>query len=70
MPKATLEQRVAALEEQVARLKKSLSKEKDWRRTLGMFANDPIMKEIDEETLKIREADRQRAQRKRTTARR
>jgi hypothetical protein len=67
MSKLTLEQRVAALEEQVARLKRSLSREKDWRSTLGMFSNDPVMKEIDEETLKIREADRRRARSKRKT---
>jgi hypothetical protein len=29
-----------------------------------MFANDQIMKEIDEETRKIREADRERARKK------
>ena len=60
MSQPTLEERVATLEGQVARLKKSLPAEKDWRRAVGMFANDPIMKEIDEETLKIREADRRR----------
>jgi len=65
MPKPTLEQRVAALEQQVARLKQTVPRQKDWRRTLGMFSNDPVMKEIDEETLKIREADRRRARKKR-----
>ena len=65
MSQQTLEQRVAALEQQVARLSnllpgEKLPPEKDWRSTLGMFANDPIMKEIDEEGRKIREEDRRR----------
>ena len=64
MPEQTLEQRVAALEEQVAQLTSFLPGErlppdKDWRSTIGMFANDPIMKEIDEEGRKIRELDRE-----------
>jgi hypothetical protein len=36
----------------------------DWKSVVGMFANDSIMKEIDEETRKIREADRARARKK------
>ncbi|MEX2169612.1 MAG: hypothetical protein WD851_09890 [Pirellulales bacterium] len=64
MPEQTLEQRVAALEQQVERLTNLLPGErlppdKDWRSTLGMFANDPIMKEIIEEGRKIRELDRE-----------
>jgi hypothetical protein len=64
-PPATLEERVAALEETVALLlsqSDSVVAKKDWRSTLGMFADDPIMKEIDEEGRRIREADRQQAQ--------
>jgi hypothetical protein len=64
-PAATLEERVAALEETVALLlsqSDSVIAKKDWRSTLGMFANDPIMKEIDEEGRRIRAADRQQAQ--------
>jgi hypothetical protein len=63
-PPTTLEERVAALEETVARLlseSDTVVAKKDWRSTLGMFANDPIMKEIDEEGRRIREADRQQA---------
>jgi hypothetical protein len=37
--------------------------EKNWRSTIGMFADDPLMKEIDEEGRKIREADREQARR-------
>jgi hypothetical protein len=65
IPAATLEERVAALEETVALLlsqSDSVVAKKDWRSTLGMFADDPIMQEIDEEGRRIREADRQQAQ--------
>jgi len=61
-----LEQRVDVLEKQVAevlqRILTSKPKE-DWRSTVGMFANDPVMREIDEEGQKIREADRKEARR-------
>ena len=65
MSQPSLEECVIALEEAVARLTNYLPGEKppaepDWRSTIGMFANDPIMKEIDEEGRKIREADRRR----------
>jgi hypothetical protein len=62
IPPTTLEERVAALEETVARLlsqSDSVVAKKDWRRTVGMFADDSIMKEIDEEGRRIRAADRQ-----------
>ena len=66
MSGATLEDRVEALENQVAELMERIllpAPEKDWRSTLGMFVNDPVMKEIDEEGRKIREADREQARR-------
>jgi len=65
MAQPSLEERVASLEQQVEQLTKrllpgeKLPPEKDWKSTLGMFANDPIMKEIIEEGRKIRELDRQ-----------
>ena len=70
MPQPTLKERVAALEKEVARLSRRVRPDgepgrDDWKSTLGMFSNDPIMKEIDEEALKIREADRRWARRKR-----
>ena len=67
MPKNNLEQRVALLEAEVASLKATLERvqrPKDWRRTIGMFAGDDMMKQIDEEARKIREADRARARRR------
>jgi hypothetical protein len=59
----TLEERVIKLEKLVEELmhKTDLSvREKDWRRTVGMFKGDAIMKEIIEEGRRIREEDRRR----------
>jgi hypothetical protein len=64
-PPTTLEERVAALEETVAQILSQSDSgvaRKDWRSTLGMFADDSIMKEIDAEGRRIREAGRQQAQ--------
>ncbi len=61
-----LEERVHTLEKQVAELMKRIlapPPEKDWRSTIGMFANDPVMKEIDEEGSRIREAEREQIRR-------
>ncbi len=58
-----LKARVAALERQVAQLQASNGSPPvtDWRSTMGMFGDDPIMKAAFDEALKIREADRRRA---------
>jgi hypothetical protein len=69
MTQQTLEERVAALEIQVARLADLLRPaaepgRDDWKSVVGMFGDDPIMKEIDEEARKIREKDRERASRR------
>jgi hypothetical protein len=65
MPKPTLEQRVAALEEQVRAIVAgqvgSGKRVKDWRLTAGAFTGDDVMKEIFAEGRKIREAERKRA---------
>jgi hypothetical protein len=65
MPEPTLDQRVAILEQEVALLSRlvphSNSANKNWRSALGMFSNDPIMKEIIEAGQEIRELDRQQA---------
>jgi hypothetical protein len=61
MAEATLEERVATLEQLVAQLVHTTEKmapPKDWRQTVGMFADDPIMREIIAEGQRIREADR------------
>lgn len=64
MSQPTLDERVSALEHEVARLSQQQlaarpAPGKDWRSTLGMFAGDPIMKEIIEEGRKIRQRDRE-----------
>ena len=44
-----LEQRVAELERKVAELSTSENgsgRHKDWRRTIGIFANDPVFDEV------------------------
>ena len=67
MSQRDLKQRVADLETQVAAIQKSLTngeRPKDWRRTMGMFGDDPLMKEILNEALKFRERDRQKARRR------
>jgi hypothetical protein len=69
----TLEQRVAMLEQQVAELKVKLANgegTKDWRRTIGMFAGDEVMKRILDEALRFREQDRERARRRYAKGRR
>jgi hypothetical protein len=65
MPRATLEERVAALEKQVADLLANPSgtgRVKDWRRTRGFFTGDDLMKQVFEEGRKIRDGERKRAQ--------
>jgi hypothetical protein len=65
MARATLEQRVAALERQVNALLANhtrTTRAKDWRRTRGVFTGDDLMKQVFEEGRKIRERERKRAQ--------
>lgn len=67
MKQLTLEQRVAALERQMAELRNTESpvvRAKDWRRTIGMFDGDEVMKRILDEALKYREQNRKEARRK------
>ena len=67
MRNLSLEERVAALEQQVAELKAqhgdTLGK-KEWRETIGMFTDDPGMQELFAEAIKLREADRKKARRR------
>ncbi len=65
MAQLTFEERLEALEKAVAQLterSKPALENKDWCSTVGMFANDPVMKEIQEEGRKIRETERRDAQ--------
>jgi hypothetical protein len=69
MPQPSPEERIVALEKEVARLAAAIRASRepgrnDWKSVVGTFANDPMMKEIDEEVRKIRELDRRRARRK------
>jgi hypothetical protein len=64
MVEKTLEERVARLEQRLDELaggrgSKPQPRVKDWRRTVGMFRGDPIMKEIIDGALRLREEERQ-----------
>ena len=65
MPPLSLEQRVAVLEQELSELKSRPRhpRDKDWRRTVGMFTDNPAMKELFAEAMKLREADRRKARR-------
>jgi hypothetical protein len=73
MSDLSLEQRVAALERQMASLlakQANGAEKKDWRRTVGMFTDNPGMQELFAEAQKIREADRKKARGRQTKKRR
>lgn len=56
-----LEERVAALESQYARLLRLVENRPtptSWRDVIGMFADDPHIAELHRETERLREADR------------
>jgi len=58
MSRRSLEERVSALEQQMATIKAQQangSEPKDWRRTVGKF---PQLQEVFAEAMKLREADR------------
>ena len=73
MVQATLDERLTRVEQLVDELvRKANGAEptKDWRRTIGMFDGDPVMKQIEEAGRKIREAERRRARARRPSSRR
>jgi hypothetical protein len=64
MPELTLEalaKRVEDLERRMAEM--ATPPAKDWRKSVGMFTGSEFQKRVDEEALKIREADREAARR-------
>jgi hypothetical protein len=62
MSQTLLEKRVAALEQEVAGLKVKLTRQsnQDWKKTLGMFTDDPDMLEFFRDGLRVREENRRR----------
>lgn len=66
MPHPTLEERVAALEKQMAELGAQQTNgpgKDEWRQTVGIFTENPGMLDLFAEAMKIREADRKKARR-------
>jgi hypothetical protein len=66
MSQATIEERVTRLEQLVDQLLKVKPAavqpgRDDWQETFGMFAGDPVMKEIIDAGQRIREEDRRQA---------
>jgi hypothetical protein len=53
-----LEKRVDELVRQGSTIHQSQTARKDWRRTVGMFKGDPIMRQIIDEALRTREDER------------
>ncbi len=62
MPPLSLEERVSVLEQEISELKsrRGNARDKDWRRTIGVFTDNPQMKELFAEAMKGREADRRK----------
>src|SRR5437870_13169107 len=71
MKTLTIEQRIAVLEQELLELKArgGNGRVKDWRRTVGMFTDNPGMKELFAEAMKLRAADRIKARRRPRTRR-
>ncbi|NUQ61541.1 MAG: hypothetical protein HUU20_03570 [Pirellulales bacterium] len=62
MTTASLEDRAAALESQYAELLRMVQDrppKDDWRKVVGMFADDPQIEELHRETHRVREEDRE-----------
>lgn len=67
MSNASLEERVTNIERLVAQLQAAqphVPGPQDWRRTIGMFSDDEVMKRIMDNALKYREADRAKARKR------
>jgi hypothetical protein len=62
MSAASLEDRVCALEAQMAELlHRKPARQKDWRKTIGMFTGDELMWKICQNALDYREEDRRQS---------
>ena len=73
MSSVDLELRVAALEREIQQLRATVAAkpaEKNWRRTVGIFGNDPVMKRIMKEALRIRDENRKATRRPKSKAKR
>jgi hypothetical protein len=69
MDSSNLEERVARLESEFQGLRAEVGaapgpEGKDWRRTIGMFTEEPGMQAILQEAMRLRATDRRRAKRK------
>ncbi len=67
MRQPTIEKRLSELEVRVSELGRMVnqsSREKDWRRSIGAFTDDPAMQAVLVDALRIRAADRARAHRR------
>ena len=58
----SLAKRLEALEHAIAPKEPQPSR-KDWRKVVGMFRDSEFMRQVDEECLRIREAEREAARR-------
>ena len=67
MRQPTIEKRLSNLEVRVSELDRIVnqpSHAKDWRRSVGVFTDDPAMQAVFADALRIRAADRARAHRR------
>ncbi len=58
----SLVERVEAIERAIGIGPAKSPRPKDWRRTIGMFGDSSFMREVDDECLRAREAERAAAQ--------
>ncbi len=73
MSQTNVEERISALERTVAKLVELQGRgrrDRDWKRTVGMFSGNELMKQIDAAGREIREQDRRRARRRPSKRRR
>jgi hypothetical protein len=71
MVRKSIEQRVAALESQIAEIMRLFADgngNRNWRRTIGVFTGDDDMLQILRDAMKLREADRKAARKKNPNA--